>query len=416
VALLADVDIASELQRRPRRHPNYEHESLALGMLASELAANPRNVLQRLVEIAADLCIADTAGLSLLDGDVFRWEAVTGTFAAAKGGTMPRDESPCGVCIDRDATQLMHLADRCFPALYAEPRFVEALLIPFHHNGSPIGTLWVVSHTADRKFDAEDERIVKVLAQFASSAWQLWKLYEAAAEASERKSGFLALIGHELRDPLATATTAEALIRRRVSAAGGDTQPLDVIARQCQHMTRLVDDLLDVAGAENNKLRLEKRLVDIRAIVADAVDAKRRHVEDRRHVLEADLGPEPILLEADPVRITQVISNLLENAAKYTPDGGCIAVAVSRRSAEVHITVTDSGSGIPAEQLTNIFKPFMQLDRANAKRRGGLGLGLPLVQTLTELHGGSVHAASAGEGQGSCFTVRLPVVVTGRQP
>jgi signal transduction histidine kinase len=416
VAFLADVDIARELQRRPRRQPNYEHESLALGMLASELAAQPRNVLQRLVEIAADLCTADTAGLSLLDGDVFRWEAVTGTFAAAKGGTMPRDESPCGVCIDRDATQLMHLPDRCFPSLYAEPRFVEALLIPFHHNGSPIGTVWVVSHTADRKFDAEDERIVKVLAQFASSAWQLWKLYEAAAEASERKSGFLALIGHELRDPLATATTAAALIRQRVSAAGGDTQPLDVIARQCQHMTRLVDDLLDVAGAENNKLRLEKRLVDIRAIVADAVDAKRRQVENRRHVLQADLGAEPILLHADPVRVTQVISNLLENAAKYTPDGGCIAVAVSRRSAEVQITVTDSGSGIPAEQLTNIFKPFMQLHMANAKRRGGLGLGLPLVQTLTELHGGSVHAASAGEGQGSCFTVRLPVVVAGRPP
>ena len=116
MALLTDVDIANELQTRRRRHPNHEHESLALGMLARELATNPRNMLQRLVEIAADLCTADTAGISLLDGDVFRWEAVTGTYAAAKGGTMPRDESPCGVCIDRDATQLMHLADRCFPA------------------------------------------------------------------------------------------------------------------------------------------------------------------------------------------------------------------------------------------------------------------------------------------------------------
>ena len=179
MASLADVDIVSELQTRPRRQPNYEHESLALGMLASELATNPRNMLQRLVEIAAGLCTADTAGLSLFDGDVFRWEAVTGTFAAAKGGTMPRAESPCGVCIDRDATQLMHLADRAFPALYAEPRFVEALLIPFHNNGSPIGTVWVVSHTSDRKFDAEDERVVRVLAQFASSAWQLWKLYRS---------------------------------------------------------------------------------------------------------------------------------------------------------------------------------------------------------------------------------------------
>ena len=143
--------------------------------------------------------------------------------------------------------------------------------------------------------------------------------------------------------------------------------------------------------------------------MANAVDAKRRQVEDRRHVIQTDLGPEPILVEADPVRITQVVSNLLDNAAKYTPDGGCIAVAISRRSAEVHIAVTDTGGGIPAEQLTNIFRPFTQLDMANPKRRGGLGLGLPLVQSLTEVHGGSVQATSAGDGQGSCFTVRLPV-------
>ena len=107
---------------------------------------------------------------------------------------MPRAESPCGVCIDRDATQLMHLADRAFPRVRGA-RFVEALLIPFHNNGLPIGTVWVVSHRPNRKFDAEDERVVRVLAQFASSAWQLWKLYEAAAQDGERKSGSLALIG-----------------------------------------------------------------------------------------------------------------------------------------------------------------------------------------------------------------------------
>jgi signal transduction histidine kinase len=410
-AQLADVDIAAELQTRPRRRPHYEQESLALGMLASELATNPRNMLQRLVEIAAELCHADTAGISLLDGDVFRWEAVTGVFAAAKGGTMPRAESPCGVCIDRNATQLMHLADRCFPALYAEPRFVEALLIPFHTDGAPIGTVWIVSHTADRHFDAEDERIVKVLAQFASSAWQLWKLYEAAADASERKSGFLALIGHELRDPLSASRAATALLRQQMTADGGETRPLDVVERQYQHMSRLVDDLLDVAGAENKKLRLDTTLVDIRVVVGDAVEAKRRQVEQHKHVLDADLGPEPILVEADPVRITQVISNLLENASKYTPDGGRIAVGISRSTSQVRIAVTDSGSGIPPEQLTNIFEPFTQLS-VNAERRRGLGLGLPLVQSLIELHGGSVRATSAGEGRGSCFTVCLPLAAT----
>ena len=132
------VDIRSELARRPHRASRMADEHRAFAALAADMALNPRNMLQKLVEVAVELCDADTAGISLLEGDVFRWEAVAGVFAAARGGTMPRDQSPCGVCIDRDATQLMHLADRCFPALLAEPRFVEALLIPFHVNGKPV--------------------------------------------------------------------------------------------------------------------------------------------------------------------------------------------------------------------------------------------------------------------------------------
>ena len=135
------VDIRPELERRPRRATSLADEHRAFAVLAAEMAANPRNMLQKLVEVAVDLCDAHTSGISLLEGDVFRWEAVAGVFAAARGGTMPRDQSPCGVCIDRNATQLMHLADRCFPALLATPRFVEALLIPFHVNGKPVGPL-----------------------------------------------------------------------------------------------------------------------------------------------------------------------------------------------------------------------------------------------------------------------------------
>ncbi|HWW82547.1 MAG TPA: GAF domain-containing protein, partial [Vicinamibacterales bacterium] len=163
-ATLFDVDIRWELEMRPRRLPNYERENGALAVLAAEMSANPHNMLQKLVEVAADLCAADTAGISLLDGEVFRWEAVAGVFAGARGGTMPRDHSPCGVCIDRNATQLMHLADRCFPALLAQPRFVEAMLVPFHDRGTPVGTVWIVSHRAERRFDKEDERVVRGLA------------------------------------------------------------------------------------------------------------------------------------------------------------------------------------------------------------------------------------------------------------
>ena len=148
-------------------------------------------MLQKLVEVAVDLCDAHTAGISLLEGDVFRWEAVAGVFAAARGGTMPRDQSPCGVCIDRDATQLMHLADRCFPALLGGHRdSSRRSSFRFTSNGKPIGTVWVVSHTEDRKFDQEDERIVRELSSFASAGWQLLQTSEALARTQPSEGRF----------------------------------------------------------------------------------------------------------------------------------------------------------------------------------------------------------------------------------
>ena len=221
-ATLAEVDIRRTLDTRPCRSANYEREDRAYAALAREMAENPRNLLQKLVEVAVDLCQADTAGISPLDGDVFRWEAVAGVFAAAQGGTMPRTESPCGVCIDRDAVQLMRLADRCFPALLAEPRFVEALLVPFHHHGKPIGTVWVVSHSEDRKFDKEDERLVRVLSRFAAAGWQFWKAYEAADEANRRKDDALVTLDRRVAERTAELIASNAqLMLAGGSAASG---------------------------------------------------------------------------------------------------------------------------------------------------------------------------------------------------
>jgi len=186
-ATLAEVDVRSELSTRRPRLPDSEGLDRALAILAREMTENPRRMLQRLVETARELCRADTAGISLLEGDVFRWEAVAGVFASSRDGTMPRAASPCGVCIDENVTQLMHLPDRHFPALRAEPRFVEALLIPFRVRGRPVGTVWIVSHTDERKFDREDERVVQTLAQFAAAGWQLWNALAAAEEANHRK-------------------------------------------------------------------------------------------------------------------------------------------------------------------------------------------------------------------------------------
>src|SRR5689334_20862651 len=168
---LADVVINPELARRPSRPPDYELENSALIALAETMAERPDAILQKLVETALRLCRAGTAGISLLEKhggeEVFRWEAVAGVYADHVNGTMPRDASPCGITIDRNATQLMYMAERVFPALAAEPPFVEALLVPFHFEHKPVGTVWVVAHDQIRKFDSEDARLINILAQFA---------------------------------------------------------------------------------------------------------------------------------------------------------------------------------------------------------------------------------------------------------
>ena len=373
-ATLDEVDILAELRHRPSRSPDYEAQNRALAVLAAEMAENPRNMLQRLVELAVELCRADTAGISLLEGDVFRWEAIAGVFADARNGTMPRDASPCGVVIGRDAIQLMNLPDRCFPALLAEPRFVEALLLPFHDHGKPIGTVWIVSHRAERQFDAEDARIVGVLTQYASAAWQLWKQNEVITEQSRRKDQFLATLGHELRNPFAAITTAASLLRQ-VATDERSIRAVDVISRQSQHVLALAEELLDFARIGSGKLELQKQPVDVRTVVAQIIEDRRAQIESRQQSLKVDLGHEPVVIEADPTRLAQVVSNLVDNAAKYTPEHGQISVAVSSDHEAAVIAVRDSGVGLPADDLKSIFDPFTQLSESRASRGAGLAWG-----------------------------------------
>ena len=190
---LDDVVITSELAQRPARLPDYELENGALIALAETMAGAPERILQKLVETALRLCRAHTVGISLLEraggAEVFRWEAVAGVYAGRVNGTMPREASPCGITINRNATQLMYMAERVFPALTAEPPFLEALLVPFHVGHKPVGTVWVVAHDESRKFDSEDARLINILAKFASSAWQLWRARAAADAASEPNTG-----------------------------------------------------------------------------------------------------------------------------------------------------------------------------------------------------------------------------------
>ncbi|BAU48307.1 hypothetical protein SVA_1753 [Sulfurifustis variabilis] len=246
---------------------------------------------------------------------------------------------------------------------------------------------------------------------------QLRRQAEQLARMDSRKNEFLAMLAHELRNPLAPIHNAVHVLkiqpdppdRRHLQWA------LDVIARQVQHLARLVDDLLDIARITHGRIRLQRELVDLHTLLAQAVEAARPTMTQRRHALVYAPPSEPIVLEADPTRLVQIVGNLLGNAGRYTPPGGRIDVAARREGSEAVITVRDNGIGIAAEALPHIFDLFSQAGRSTDDRQGGLGLGLALVHRLVELHGGSVSAASAGTGKGSTFTVRLPVLPEARE-
>jgi PAS domain S-box-containing protein len=232
---------------------------------------------------------------------------------------------------------------------------------------------------------------------------------EALRESDRRKDDFLAALGHELRNPFAAITTAATLLDQRIGNDAAVRRPLEVIARQSRHVARLVDDLLDTARIGRGKLQLDKQMVDIRTLVAEIIETKFVQTDHgAHHNVSVDLGERPLVVEADPTRLAQVFTNLVDNAAKFTPEGGSISITLTTNDGAVNIEVRDTGIGLPASQLQTIFDPFTQLPDPHDPSQSGLGLGLSLVRRLTELHGGTVHVTSEGPGQGSCFTVRLP--------
>jgi signal transduction histidine kinase len=230
----------------------------------------------------------------------------------------------------------------------------------------------------------------------------------ALKEADRHKDEFLAMLAHELRNPLAPIYNAVQLMRRKSVDDPQLVWSRDVIERQTMHLSRLVDDLLDVSRITRGKINLTKELLDITNLISRAVETTHPLVVERAHDLVIDIPDEPLHVLGDPTRLTQALGNVLSNAAKYTERGGRIKVRVSREGPEVLIRVSDNGEGIPADLLPVIFNLFTQLDRTSGHAQGGLGIGLALVRKLVEMHGGSVTAHSEGAGRGSEFTIRLP--------
>ena len=232
---------------------------------------------------------------------------------------------------------------------------------------------------------------------------------DALRAADRRKDEFLATLAHELRNPLAPMRTALEIMRLAPHNESAREQAQQVLDRQLKQMGRLIDDLLDLSRISHGKLELRREHVTLRAVLESAVEITRPMIEAQGHALEIALPEERVYLHADPTRLSQVFSNLLHNAAKYTEHGGCIALGAQREGDNVIVRVKDNGIGIAPDNLLRVFEMFTQVGRSIEQSRGGLGVGLALSQWLVRLHGGTIAVKSDGVGHGTEFSVRLPI-------
>jgi signal transduction histidine kinase/ActR/RegA family two-component response regulator len=302
------------------------------------------------------------------------------------------------------------------PKFFQQRKFVCGITIAVRGGNGWFGAIGMYS---DRPYDFQQDDIhfLEATANILGMAIERMHLedtlrmrVEQLAMADQRKNEFLAMLAHELRNPLAPIESAIQILRLKGSQDQEVQWARDVIERQSRQMTRLVNDLLDVSRITTGKIKLQTEPVELQRLVDAATEISRPVIEAHRHRFTISIDPNPLWLEGDRPRLVQALSNILNNAAKYTPDGGQITLTAGQENGEIVIRVRDSGIGIPTAMLPSIFDLFTQVDRSLDRSEGGLGIGLTLVRKIMELHGGSVHVSSAGRDCGSEFTLRLPAV------
>jgi signal transduction histidine kinase/ActR/RegA family two-component response regulator len=241
--------------------------------------------------------------------------------------------------------------------------------------------------------------------------YELRRILDDLGEADKRKTEFLATLAHELRNPMAPLSTALAILTRKPLTPEAAQPYYQLMGRQIDHMVRLVNDLMEVSRITRGKIELQLGELMVDQVIRDAVELSRPLMDAGRHQLQVHAADASLAVEGDGVRLTQVFSNLLNNAAKYTPEGGRIDVFVEREGVNAVVRILDNGAGLPPDMLASIFDMFVQVSGTARAAQGGLGIGLTLVKSLVELHGGTVSAKSAGLGQGSEFVVTLPLAI-----
>ncbi len=281
------------------------------------------------------------------------------------------------------------------------------IAVPLVAREGTVGVLTLVQAESGRRYAASDVTLAVDVARRVAAAVENAQLYQRLRAEDRRKDEFLATLAHELRNPLAPIRTGLALLRL---AADPDTREKTrlVMERQLGHMVRLIDDLLNLSRITTGRVQLEREHLSLATIVHAAVETSRPVLDSAGVALHVHLPELPMMLDADRTRVAQVLSNLLNNAAKFTSAGGRVDLSVVEDGSDVVVRVTDSGIGIPRHMLGHVFEMFAQVTDSRTRQHGGLGIGLSLVRRLVQLHGGEVWAESAGEGQGSTFVVRLP--------
>ncbi len=438
--------MGSEMTRPRREAPSgaraASESARRLLELTAELSGGRtlEDVARLLVDHAASTTDALTAGLWLVPDGAQHVELVRAANFSEKAerhsrrlplrGGYPLGDAlvggePVWIASDADYARRYPASAAAVKGLAPEAD-LAVVCLPLVVDGSAIAGI-TLAFAAPHVFD-EDERVHLVLfARHGAQALARVKLHEAqrraqeearraraeAEEASRTKDDFLAMLGHELRNPLSPILTALHLMRLR--GDGVLQRERAVIERQVHHLVRLVDDLLDVSRAVRGKVHLDPHPVELARVVSEAIEVAAPLLEERRHRLDVDV-PEGLVLEADAERLAQVLSNLLTNAAKYTPPGGHVRIAGRREGGEVVVEVSDDGDGIAPALLPRVFDLFTQGRQGIDRKQGGLGLGLTIARELVVQHGGTIAASSPGEGQGATLTVRLPCLPAGAAP
>lgn len=287
----------------------------------------------------------------------------------------------------------------------------KTICVPLVVAGKALGLLTFATAESGRRYTETDLALATDLAHRAAVAIENTQLFRALRDADRRKDEFLATLAHELRNPLAPVRNALQILKMpRVDSQTAE-RSREMMERQIQHQVRLVDDLLDVSRVMRGKIELRREHVELATVVARAIETVQPLMDAQGHELFVRMPAESLPLDADPVRLTQVVANLLTNAAKYTDPGGRVWLTGERDGDTAILRVRDNGIGIASHLLPSIFDLFVQVDHSSTKAQGGLGIGLTLVKNLVEMHNGVVQGRSDGLGRGCEFAVKLPLVV-----